>query len=158
MNNFLEMAGLFFLLCVFIKTTFRSHETSANHWQGHQLVSVREQQHTGARFPGPRYACGMAVPVDARLFAIEGDFQRENCEGCGGFMLTHTPYCLPTRSPQMDAFQNRPSRRHLLAVPVVPAVFDKKQPHSPQSVGLECRCSHSPMVVCCKCVFRQSPK
>lgn len=55
--------------------------------------------HEGPASRGPDIHVG-GPAIDTRLFAIERDFKRENCEGCGGFMLTHTPYCLPTLSLQ----------------------------------------------------------
>lgn len=94
--------------------------------QRHQLVSVGEQHHTGVggegTLPGGPGMCGVALPVDAQLFAIERDFKKGKTSK--DVAVSHALLFDPP--PRPPPFRNRPSRRGLLAVPVIPAVFSQE--------------------------------
>lgn len=113
------MTGFFFFFfCIFIQTTFRSLTTGqitpdvcsrleasgSDGRSGSNITSWCQRGNNNTRGPaswGPDMRVGGP--------AIDIDFKRENCKGCGDFMLISLIVCRPCRG--------------LLAVLLIPAVF-----------------------------------
>lgn len=70
--------------------------------QHNQLVSVRDDLHTGASSRGPDVRLG-GPAVATQPFAIKRDLKGKNFEGGGSFMMTHPYYavCRPCRHRRM---------------------------------------------------------